>query len=241
MGWKAHATWHGLSSPWVWDGPYAPPVVSPPSSVRCHPTSAPFALLRGQSSVLRPPPTVLSVPSWKNPSVCSVCSVGQPSALRPRQLLRPPFSPFPPVKNPSVCSVCSVGQPSVVRRPSSVVCRPSLTPPRRVNPRHEGLPPFSVAKPNLHLPALDVYFYNSATPTITGKERGPWSLTVDFGDTCLFHDENSLSSRYSTVVWTTAKIRTRRRVHRDNESPKGRGNALSAAGLKTRQTPLGRS
>ena len=24
MGWKAHATWHGLSSPWVWDGPYAP-------------------------------------------------------------------------------------------------------------------------------------------------------------------------------------------------------------------------
>ena len=182
-----------------------------------------------------------SVPSWKNPSVCSVCSVGQPSALRPRQLLRPPFSPFPPVKNPSVCSVCSVGQPSVVRRPSSVVCRPSLTPPRRVNPRHEGLPPFSVAKPNLHLPALDVYFYNSATPTITGKERGPWSLTVDFGDTCLFHDENSLSSRYSTVVWTTAKIRPRRRVRRDNESPKGRGNALSAAGLKTRQTPLGRS
>ena len=25
MGWKAHATCHGLSSPWVWDGPYAPP------------------------------------------------------------------------------------------------------------------------------------------------------------------------------------------------------------------------
>ena len=21
MGWKAHATWHGLSNPWVWDGP----------------------------------------------------------------------------------------------------------------------------------------------------------------------------------------------------------------------------
>jgi hypothetical protein len=162
---------------------------------------APFALLRGQSSALRPPP-----------------------------------SPFPPIKNSSVCSVCSVGQSSVLRPPSSAV-----RPPRRVNHGHEGWPPFSVAKPNLHLPALDVYFYNSATPTITGKERGPWSLTVDFGDTCLFHDENSLSSRYSTVVWTTAKIRPRRRVRRDNESPKGRGNALSAAGLKTRQTPLGRS
>ena len=35
MGWKAHATWHGLSSPWVWDGPYAPPsaVRLPPSAV----------------------------------------------------------------------------------------------------------------------------------------------------------------------------------------------------------------
>ena len=177
MGWKAHATWHGLSSPWVWDGP---------------------------------------------------------SALCPRQLLRPPISPFPPVKNPSVCSVCSVGQPSVLRPPPSAL-RDASTTDMRVGP------PFSVAKPNLHLPTLEVYFYNSDTPTIAGKERGPWSLTVDFGDTCLFHDENSLSSRYSTVVWTTAKIRPRRRVRRDNESPKGRGNALSAAGLKTRQTPLGRS
>ena len=214
-----------------------------PSVVRPLPSDF-CALCASLRPILCPPllrPPITPFPPVKNPSVCSVYSVGQPSALRPRQLLRPPFSPFPPVKNPSVCSVCSVGQPSVVRRPSSVVCRPSLTPPRRVNPRHEGLPPFSVAKPNLHLPALDVYFYNSATPTITGKERGPWSLTVDFGDTCLFHDENSLSSRYSTVVWTTAKIRPRRRVRRDNESPKGRGNALSAAGLKTRQTPLGRS
>ncbi len=64
MGWKAHATWHGLSSPWVWDGPYAPPTV-----------------------------------------------------------LRPPFTPFPPVKNPSVCSVFSVGQPSAVR-PLPSVLRP---------------------------------------------------------------------------------------------------------------------
>ena len=128
------------------------------------------------------------------------------------------------------------GTGRTLRPPSS-----AHRPPRRVNHGHEGWPLFSVAKPNLHLPTLDVYFYNSDTPTIAGKERGPWSLTVDFGDTCLFHDENSLSSRYSTVVWTTAKIRPRRRVHRDNESPKGRGNALSAAGLKTRQTPLGRS
>ena len=124
--------------------------------------------------------------------------------------------------------------PAAIRPPPSAL-RDASTTDMRVGP------PFPVAKPNLHLPTLEIYFYNSDTPTITGKERGPWSLTVDFGDTCLFHDENSLSSRYSTVVWTTAKIRTRRRVHRDNESPKGRGNALSAAGLKTRQTPLGRS
>jgi hypothetical protein len=64
---------------------------------------------------------------------------------------------------------------------------------------------------------------------------------LDFCDTYLFHDENSLNSRYSPVVWTTAKIGARRRVDRDNESPKGRGNSLSAAGLKTRKTPLGRS
>ena len=95
MGWKAHATWHGLSSPWVWDGPYAPPsAVRPPSSVRCHPTSAPFAPLRGQSSVSRPPPSPF--PPVKNPSVCSVYSVGQPSVLRT--------------------------PPSVVRTPQTVVC-----------------------------------------------------------------------------------------------------------------------
>ena len=157
-----------------------------------------------------------------------------------------PLRPLPPSASPpsdlSVPScqksfrVFRVFRGPTLRPPSSAV-----RPPRRVNHGHEGWPPFSVAKPNLHLPTLEVYFYNSDTPTIAGKERGPWSLTVDFGDTCLFHDENSLSSRYSTVVWTTAKIRPRRRVRRDNESPKGRGNALSAAGLKTRQTPLGRS
>ena len=73
MGWKAHATWHGLSSPWVWDGP---------------------------------------------------------SALCPRQLLRPPISPFPPIKNPSVCSV---GQPSVLRPPPSAL-RDASTTDMRVGP-----------------------------------------------------------------------------------------------------------
>ena len=37
MGWKAHATWHGLSSPWVSDGTYAPPTVlrPQPSVILC--------------------------------------------------------------------------------------------------------------------------------------------------------------------------------------------------------------
>ena len=151
--------------------------------------------------------------------------------------MRPP----PPSALRSLRSLLSKILPCVPCVPWANPPSSAVRPPRRVNHGHEDWPPFSVAKPNLHLPTLEVYFYNSDTPTIAGKERGPWSLTVDFGDTCLFHDENSLSSRYSTVVWTTAKIRPRRRVHRDNESPKGRGNALSAAGLKTRQTPLGRS
>jgi hypothetical protein len=147
-------------------------------------------------------------------------SASPPSALRSLRSLLSKILPCVPWANPLSSAV---------------------RPPRRVNHRHEGWPTFSVAKPNLHLPTLEVYFYNSDTPTIAGKERGPCSLTVDFDDTCLFHDENSLSSRYSPVVWTTAKVRPRRRVHRDNESTKGRGNALSAADLKTRQTPLVRS
>ena len=175
-----------------------------------------------------PPPSVHSVPSCQK--FFRVFRVFRGPTLRP------PPSDFSVPSCQKFFRVFRVFRGPTLRPPPSAV-----RPPRRVNHGHEGWPPFSVAKPNLHLPALDVYFYNSATPTITGKERGPWSLTVDFGDTCLFHDENSLSSRYSTVVWTTAKIRPRRRVHRDNESPKGRGNALSAAGLKTRQTPLGRS
>ena len=172
-----------------------------------------------------PPPSVHSVPSCQK--FFRVFRVFRGPTLRP-----PPSD----LSVPSCQKSFRVFRGPTLRPPSSAV-----RPPRRVNHGHEGWPPFSVAKPNLHLPTLEVYFYNSDTPTIAGKERGPWSLTVDFGDTCLFHDENSLSSRYSTVVWTTAKIRPRRRVHRDNESPKGRGNALSAAGLKTRQTPLGRS
>ncbi len=80
MGWKAHATWHGLSSPWVWDGPYAPPSALrplrsllskilpcvpcfpwayPPPAALCpppsRPTSAPFAPLCVQPSVIPPP------------------------------------------------------------------------------------------------------------------------------------------------------------------------------------------
>ena len=49
------------------------------------------------------------------PKSGNTCSARNPSALCPRQLLRPPITPFPPVKNLSVCSVCSVGQSSALR------------------------------------------------------------------------------------------------------------------------------
>ena len=59
MGWKAHATWHGLSSPWVWGGPYA---LRPPSSDHSVPSCQKFfrvfrvfrgPTLRCPSSVVR--------------------------------------------------------------------------------------------------------------------------------------------------------------------------------------------
>ena len=68
MGWKAHATWHGLSSPWVWGGPYA---LRPPSSDHSVPSCQKFfrvfrvfrgPTLRCPSSVVRRPSSAVSRP-----------------------------------------------------------------------------------------------------------------------------------------------------------------------------------
>ena len=92
-----------------------------------------FRVFRGPT--LRPPPSCICLPVI-HPILAPFAPLrGQPSALCPRQLLRPPFTPFPPVKNPSVCSVYSVGQPSALRRPASAFpssrFAPFLCPPFR--------------------------------------------------------------------------------------------------------------
>ena len=72
MGWKAHATWHGLSSPWVWDGASVrPSVLRPPFSpfppvkiLPCVPRANPLP------SALRRPPFFPRGASTKDRRVC---------------------------------------------------------------------------------------------------------------------------------------------------------------------------
>ena len=78
------------------------------------------------SSTLRPP--ITPFPPVKNSSVCSVCSVGQPSAVRPQSsAVRHLPSVIPPILAPfaRLCGQSTGSRPSsVVRRPSSAVSRP---------------------------------------------------------------------------------------------------------------------
>jgi len=83
---------------------------TPPSAVRC-------------------PSSVFSVSSCSNPSVCSVCSVGQRSVLRP-PILAPcaPFRGESSVPRPPFLAPCAPlrGQPSVLRL-LLPLCPPSVT------------------------------------------------------------------------------------------------------------------
>jgi len=105
MAWKAHATWHGLSSPWVWDGPYAPsPVLRPPPAARSRAQLYATGAIRGRSDMGWKAHATwhgLSSPwVWDGPYAL-------PSALRPI------FASFAPL----------CGQPSVVPQPSVILCR----------------------------------------------------------------------------------------------------------------------
>ena len=96
MGWKAHATWHGLSSPWVWGGPYA---LRPPSSDHSVPSCQKFF------RVFR----VFRGPTLRCPS--SV--VRRLSSAVSRQPSHPILAPFAPLG----------GQPSVIPPPGAFSTR----------------------------------------------------------------------------------------------------------------------
>ena len=171
MGWKAHATWHGLSSPWVWGGPYA---LRCPSSVVRRPSfavSRPIRFLRLlRFFAANPPLSVLSRPPSvfrrqpSHPILASFAPLGgQPSAVRPQSsAVRLPPSAVKTCPSPSVLrrpirflrllrffatnpplSVLS-RPPSVFRRPSSVVRRPSSA----VRPLLRSGTPFTDHRPS---------------------------------------------------------------------------------------------
>ena len=102
MGWKAHATWHGLSSPWVWDGPYAP------------------------SSAHRPQPSAVRLPPSAVPSdSCAFCASLRPTLRCPSSVVRRPSSAVSrPIRFLRLLRVFAANPPAAVRHLSSAVCRP---------------------------------------------------------------------------------------------------------------------
>ena len=128
--------WHGLSSPWVWDGPYAPPAVRPPSSVRCHPTSALFAPLRGQPSAVRSQPSVFRRQPSHPILARFALFCGQPSAGR-----RPPS-----VVPSDSCAFCASWRPTLGHPPTRRVQHPNIPEGETILPAPKKSPPPSLLR-----------------------------------------------------------------------------------------------
>ena len=134
MGWKAHATWHGLSSPWVWGGPYA---LRPPSSDHSVPSCQKFfrvfrvfrgPTLRCPSSVVRRPSSALRHPT----DSCAFCASLRPTLRCPSSVVRRPSSAVSrPIRFLRLLRFFAANPPlSVLSRPSSAAQRHALhTPP----------------------------------------------------------------------------------------------------------------
>ena len=137
MGWKAHATWHGLSCPWVWGGPCAPraaqrvtlrpPMCRPSSALRSPPFPPVKSLPCVPWAVLRPscfPRWFLGPRSGSGRLVSCFLGVRAPwpcDQIRLLRLLR--FfaaNPPPPAERPAHLA----DLPSAVRPPPSSVQPP---------------------------------------------------------------------------------------------------------------------
>ena len=120
MGWKAHATWHGLSSPWVWGGPYA---LRPPSSDHSVPSCQKFfrvfrvfrgPTLRCPSSVVRRPSSALRHPT----DSCAFCASLRPIHRQPSVICPPPSVVRRQPSHPILARFAPLGgQPSVIPPP----------------------------------------------------------------------------------------------------------------------------